>query len=82
MDHQPVVIDLLVNVGHTHRQIHLFTVLVGTGDVLDAVAVSEIVVGGSVEVRQLDGDRAVEAVEKLLPVLTSPLTKSGLVDSV
>lgn len=43
--------------------IRLLALLVGASDALDAVAVGQIVVGGDVEVGQLDGDRAVEVAE-------------------
>src|SRR6266404_9579432 len=69
VDHQPIAVDILVNVCHAYGQIQLLALLIGASDALDAVAVGKIVVGGDVEVGQLESDRAVEAVEKILPVL-------------
>src|SRR6266446_4969735 len=56
VDHQPIAVDLLVNVGHAYGQIQLLALLIGASDALDAVAVGKIVFGGDVEVGQLEGD--------------------------
>ena len=61
VDHQPIAVDLLVNVSHPYGQIRLLALLIGASDTLDAVPIGEAVVSGDVEVGQLDGDRAVEA---------------------
>src|ERR1700720_3908798 len=60
-----------VDVGHPHREIEFLALLIGAGEVLDAVAIGEIAVGGDVEIGQLDGDGAREAVEEGLPVLAA-----------
>src|SRR6266550_8674967 len=60
VDHQPIAVDLLVNVSHAYGQIQLLALLIGASDALDAVAVGKIVVGGDVKIGQLEDDRAVE----------------------
>ena len=69
MDDKPPAPGLFVDVGHPHREVELLALLVGAGDALDAVAIGEIAVGGDVEIGQLDGDGALEAVEKCLQSL-------------
>jgi len=41
VDHQPIAVDLLVNVGHAYGQIQLLALLIGASDALDAVAVGK-----------------------------------------
>ena len=56
VDDEPPAPGLFVHIGHPHREIELLALLIGAGDVLDAVAIGEIAVGGDVEISQLDGD--------------------------
>src|ERR1700730_12000435 len=66
---EPAAVRFLIDVGHPHRQVELLALLVGAGYVLNAVAIGEVAIGDDVEIGQLDGDRAIEAAEKVLPVL-------------
>src|ERR1700730_8591294 len=66
---EPAGVRFLVAVGRPHGEVELLALLVGTGHVLNAVAIGEVAIGDDVEIGQLDGDRAIEAAEKILPVL-------------
>jgi hypothetical protein len=41
MDHQPIAVDLFVNIGHAYGQIQLFALFIGASDPLDAVPIGE-----------------------------------------
>ena len=50
VDHQPIAVDLLINVSHAHGQIQLLAMLIGASHALDAVPIGKAVVSGDIEV--------------------------------
>jgi hypothetical protein len=69
MNEAPAATRLFVEIGNPNGEIELLALLVGARHTLNAVAVGEVAVGNHVKIGQFDGDRAVEAAEKGLPIL-------------
>src|SRR5438270_13977319 len=67
--HQPVAIDLAISIGDPHGHVEYLALLIFPGYMLNAMAVAQVAFGHHGKIGDLEVYRAVDIVQKFLPIL-------------
>ena len=67
--HHPVAIDLAVSIGDPHGHVEYLALLIFPGYMLNAMAVAQVAFGHHGKIGDLEVYRAVDIVQKFLPIL-------------